>query len=89
MQVDCTNGKVFVDNRGQVDIVALKLRLHKRADGTVTVEDKPSITAFGKTPFDVADLKLLSKVDAIATVKAADGSEVICNNARREATVNC
>jgi len=90
LQVDCANGKVFVDNRGQVDIVGMKLRSHKRADGTVTVQDlNQSISAFGKSPFDVANLNELSKVDAIATVKATDGSEVTCNNARREATVNC
>ena len=82
--VDCANGRISVENRGQVDIVALKLRSHKRADGTVTVEDKPGVVAFGVTPFDIANLNELSKVDAIATVKAADGTDVICSTAVRE-----
>ena len=88
VQVDCVNGKVAIDNRGAVDITALKLRLHK-PDGTVTVEDKPGISAFGKTPFDVANLHELNKVDAIATVKTKDNSEVVCSSAIKEATVNC
>lgn len=89
IQVDCTAKKVFIDNRGQLDITALKLRLQKKADGSVTVEDKPGITAFGKTPYDVPNLNELNKVDATATVKTSDGSQIICSNARREAEVNC
>ncbi len=88
LQVNCASGKVFVDNRGSIDIVGMKLRSHKRADGTVTVQDvNQSISAFGKIPIDVTNLNELSKVDAIATVKATDGSDIVCNNARREATV--
>lgn len=89
IQVDCANNQVFVDNRGQIDITALKLRFHKRSDGTVTVEDQPGISAFGKTPFPVANLNELSKVDAIATVKGKNGNDVICQNAAHEAVVNC
>lgn len=90
LQVDCAGGKVSVDNRGAVDIVSLKLRLHK-PDGTVTVEDKPGVSAFGKTPFPVADLDQLNKVDAIATVKAKDNTDIVCSTAVREVTVppNC
>lgn len=89
LQVDCTNKKVFVDNRGQLDITALKLRYHKKADGSVVVEDKPGVAAFGKTPFAVANLNELSKVDAVATVKGSSGNDIICTDARKEALVNC
>ena len=88
-QEDCDNNRIFLDNRGALDITAVKLRLHQRVDGTVTTEDHPGVPAFGKTPFDVPNLADLSKVEAIATVKGPDNSEIICTNARKERIVNC
>ena len=90
VDVKCAEGKVFVENSGSIDIVEMKLRSHKRADGTVTVQDiNQSINVFGKIPIDVANLNELSKVDAIATVKTTDGTDIVCNNAIRERTINC
>lgn len=86
---DCANNQVFINNRGQIDITSLKLRLYKRSDGTVTVEDYPGISAFGIMPFPIANLGELNKVEAIAIVKGKNGNDIVCQNAAHEATVNC
>lgn len=88
-EVNCAAGTVVVDNRGELDIISMKLRLHKPT-GAVDVQDITTpLTAFGQNAYTVTNpLNTYNKVDIIPTVKTIDGT-FTCTEARRERTFSC
>lgn len=90
IEIDCQNNKIAIDNRGSMDITALRLRKHT-AGGDVTPEQINQVLKSGAKKWfdDLGPLKDAEKVDVVATIKGSSGNDIICSGALREAVVNC
>ena len=91
IEVDCTGDKIFIDNRGSVEINELRLRKHLAGGGTVTpVQAAQPLLPGEKQEFtQLGDLANIEKIDVVATIPSKDGTPIVCNNALREVQSNC
>ena len=95
IEVNCkttTNpaASIAIDNRGTIDITALRLRKHTTAGAVTPVQIDIDLKAGEKKPYDqLGDLVPATKVDVVATIKGKSGNDILCTSAIREASVNC
>ena len=87
---DKSIASIKVDNRGAIDLTALKFRIISAE--LTTVDDKTEVLeAFGaKTYSGFKPNPNVNKVEAIATVDGGEGEEdIICSQVVEEFTVEC
>ena len=85
--VDCAQSTLAIDNRGDVDITKITLRIHKGGD--IIPLQQEGVLALGKKIYHT-DLAGAKKIEAIATIKGEQGKQdITCTQAIEEYDVQC
>lgn len=85
--VDCSAGRVTVQNNGELDIANVTLRLYVGPD--ITIFNGGGIPAFANNHFVPPSLAGVSKVEAIASLKGSSGSPLVCKDTVKEFASGC
>ncbi len=88
--INATGANIAIDNRGTIDITALRLRKHTTTGAVTPIQLDYSLKSGEKKPYtDLNPLTDATKVDVVATIKGKSGNDILCTSAIREAAVNC
>lgn len=87
LAANCSSDSITIDNRGNIDITSLTFRTFV-AGQDVTPFKTTGIPALGVKTFNIT-LAGVQKVQVLAAIPSESGSEIFCEQVRKEYATNC